>query len=230
MRNRLVGVIGVWLLAQGVVQAAELSFSPVSGLLRVHTTVESLQERRWKHVIRQGVDISCGSAALSTILQYQFGDKVQEPALIRTILKNVKPEEVRKRGGFSLLDLKRAAATFGYNVQGYKLPLDALSQMGTPAVVVLSVRGRKHFVVFRGMVGDRVVLADPAFGNILLRDEEFKTFWQGVALVLRKNGKERARSLLTIRQDELTMIQRREAVQSLNRGAIVYTMMGPDEF
>lgn len=218
------------MLAQSVVPAAELSFRPAPGLLRVRTTVESLQERRWKHVVRQGVDISCGSAALSTILQYQFGDKLQESVLIRAILKNVKPEEVRKRGGFSLLDLKRAATTFGYNVQGYKLPLEALSKMGTPAIVVLSVRGRRHFVVFRGVAGDRVVLADPAFGNLLLRDEEFKTFWQGVALVLRKNGKERARSLLTIRQDDLTMIQRREAAQSLNRGAIVYTVMGPDEF
>lgn len=231
MRRNLAGLIGVWLMAQGAAQAADLSFRPAQGLPRIHTSVDSLQERRWKHIVKQGIDISCGSATLATILQYQFGEQVDESALIRTILNNVKAEDVRQRGGFSLLDLKRAATGLGYHVQGYKLPLEALAQMGAPAIVALTVRGRKHFVVFRGMVGDRVVLADPAFGNILLKADDFQAFWQGVALVLKKDGKERAPSRLSVHQDDLTTTQIQDSMHSkLGRDAVVYSVMGPDEF
>jgi len=38
-----------------------------------------------------------------------------------------------------------------------------------PIMVPLSLHGYNHFVVFRGRRGDRVLIADPAWGNRTLR-------------------------------------------------------------
>ena len=39
------------------------------------------------------------------------------------------------------------------------------------------LRGYDHFVVFRGMRGDRVLLADPAWGNRTMRVGRFEAAW-----------------------------------------------------
>ena len=228
-RRRVIGILAAWLLAQPAGLAAEITFCPTLGS-RVRASVESLLERRWKHVIRQGLDISCGSAALATILHYQFGSRVSEDALIRAILKNVKPEEVKKRGGFSLLDLKQVAGTLGYHVQGYKMTMENLRALRMPALVPIKLRGTKHFVVYRGMVGDRVVLADPSFGNTLLEEDRFAAIWERIALVVVKDGHRRTRSQLDVAQDDLPIAEDPEALSSFLRPTSVHTVVRPDEF
>ena len=42
----------------------------------------------------------------------------------------------------------------------------------------ISIQGFKHFVVFKGVVEGRVVLADPAFGNMTLTKEKFGELWK----------------------------------------------------
>lgn len=229
MKPRSVSLIlAVWLAGQPLALAAEVSLSPMAGAGRYRVSIESLHERRWKHVIRQGMDISCGSAALATILRYQFGQQVSERAIIQSILRNVKQEEVRKRGGFSLLDLKRVAGDLGYTVQGYKTSLEQLRKYGHPAIIPITVRNTKHFVVFRGMVGDRVVLADPAFGNIVLEENHFAKVWQGVTLVVDKKDK-RIPSQLGVSPDELAVAESPEALSSF-LGRDIHTAVDPDEF
>ncbi len=63
--------------------------------------------------------MSCGAAALSTLLTYEFKDNTPETAIVVWILHRVDPVKVRARGGFSLLDLKRFAQARGYHAEGY---------------------------------------------------------------------------------------------------------------
>ena len=229
MQGWAAGVLIAWLAGAPGALAAEVSFCPASGLGRLRASVESLQERRWKHVVRQSLDISCGSGALATLLNYQFGDHVSESVLIQAILKNVKQETVRRRGGFTLLDLKKVATEFGYRVHGYKLTMNQLRTLGSPALVGVTLRTSKHFIVCRGMVGDRVVLADPAFGNTLVKDDEFQRMWGGVALVLEKDGEHHFPSQLDITEDDLPIAETDGSLRALNR-ATIPPVIEPDAF
>lgn len=200
------------------------------GVGRFQTSVQSLHERRWKNVVRQSLDISCGSAALATILRYHFGDKVSEKSLIQAILKNVTKEQVRSRGGFSLLDMKLVATARGYQVQGFKLSLKDLKKLRRPAIVPVTIRGFKHFIVFRGMANDRVVLADPAFGNTTLSASRFQSIWQGVALVISKKGqKKRFSSRLKVLSDEALAAENPSTIRFLER-ITVNSVTDFDEF
>lgn len=223
-------VVAMLLIGQPAVFAAEVSFSPFSGA-RMSTAVESLLERRWTHIARQSLDISCGSAALATILRFQFGDPVTEEELIRAILKRVAQKEVNRRGGFTLLDLKRVATELGYTVHGYKLTFEQLAELRTPALVPVTIRGYKHFVVFRGVVGDRVVLADPAFGNLVVRDFLFQSMWQDIALVIQRQGGAPAPAELSVTDDEAATIpETSDALRTFMQQRGFQLEVTPDEF
>ena len=228
--KRLLPVCLFFLLAQPAAWAAEVTFCPLPGM-RAGTNVESLLERRWKHVARQGLDISCGSAALATILQYQFGEQVTEEALIRAILKSVSQNDVNARGGFTLLDLKRAATELGYTVHGYKLNFERLITLDSPALVPVTIRGYKHFVVFRGTIGDRVILADPSFGNLLTPDFLFQSIWQDIALVIEGNGHGPIPAKLNVDVSDFHVAGTQEALSSFLQGDFLNGIeVDPDEF
>jgi uncharacterized protein len=144
-------------------------------------SVRSLLELRRDRVVVQEYDISCAAAALATILTYQHGDPVSEREVTRGLIQReeylANPEIVRLRQGFSLLDLKRFVEERGYRGRGLgHVELQDLLDLA-PTVVPVSFAGYDHFVVFRGMNGDRVLLADPAWGNRTLRVERFEAAW-----------------------------------------------------
>ncbi len=145
---------------------------------RVEVGVASFRELREARLVRQGWDISCGSAALSTILTYHFDDPYTEATIALSILRNTDPERVRARGGFSLLDLSRFAEAVGYVTRGYgEMTLADLEQQPVPAILPVRFRDYDHFVVFRGRAGDRVLIGDPAFGNLTLTLAQFEEAW-----------------------------------------------------
>ena len=73
--------------------------------------VKSLLEMRRERVVVQKWDLSCGAAALATLLNYQHGDRVAEREIARGLIQRPEyladPSRVRAQQGFSLLDLKR---------------------------------------------------------------------------------------------------------------------------
>ncbi len=143
--------------------------------------VRSLLEMRRENVVIQKWDLSCGAAALATILKYQYGEPVTEREIAISLMKREEyiknPLVVRIREGFSLLDLKRHVETRGYVGNGYgKLELSDLVEKA-PIIVPISTRGYNHFVIFRGIQGGKVLLADPAWGNRTMRVEEFNEHW-----------------------------------------------------
>ncbi len=143
--------------------------------------VKSLLEMRRDRVVVQKWDLSCGAAALATILNYQHGDRVAEREIAKALMQRreylADPSRVRVQQGFSLLDLKRYVDKRGYEGIGYgRLTLQDLIEQA-PILVPLSLHGYNHFVVFRGRRGDRVLIADPAWGNRTLRVERFEEAW-----------------------------------------------------
>jgi uncharacterized protein len=143
--------------------------------------VKSLLEMRQDRVVVQQWDLSCGAAALATLLNYQHGDPVSEREIAKGLIQReeylAEPLLVRARHGFSLLDLKRYVEARGYQGIGYgKLTLEDLIERA-PIMVPVRFYGYNHFVVFRGALGNRVSLADPAFGNRTMLAAKFEDAW-----------------------------------------------------
>ncbi len=151
--------------------------------------VRTLLDLRDQALVRQHWDLSCGAAAVATLLTYQWSDPVTERQAALGMLRIGDANLVRARLGFSLLDLKRFAATRGLQATGYAgLSLDELIAMA-PAIVPLQARGAGHFVVVRGRRGDRILVGDPAFGNRTLTTDEFRRVWSSrVGFVLYRAG------------------------------------------
>jgi predicted double-glycine peptidase len=149
--------------------------------------VRSLREIRQEKVVVQQWDTSCGAAALATLLRYQHGLAVSEKQIAEAMLRRSDPLKVKTRGGFSLLDLKRYAEDQGLEGLGYvNVALDDLFDM-VPALVPVVVRGYPHFVIVRGKAPDKVLIADPAFGNRTMDVDSFRKDWQGpIAFVVRR--------------------------------------------
>ena len=149
------------------------------------TSVRSMAELRDEGVVRQRWDLTCGAAAVATLLTYQLGRPVSERQVTLALLRRTSPLLVRLRLGFSLLDLKAYAASQGFAAAGFSgMTLTDLDAMA-PAIVPIRWHGFRHFVVYRGRRGDRVLLADPSFGNRTLPDWAFTSSWaNGVGFVV----------------------------------------------
>jgi hypothetical protein len=143
--------------------------------------VRSLLESRHDRVITQQFDLSCGAAALATVLRYQFGEEIGEREVATSLIQRREyienPRLVNARHGFSLLDLKRVVDGRGYEGVGLgHLTLDTLLPR-VPAIVPIRTNGYNHFVVVRGLAGDRVLMADPAWGNRTMTIDDFERAW-----------------------------------------------------
>jgi hypothetical protein len=147
--------------------------------------VRSLAEFRHAEVVMQEWDLSCGAAAIATLLTHDLGHPVSERAAAEAMLGRKDPLEVRVQGGFSLLDLQEFAEARGYEASGYgNLSVEDVLAMA-PAIVPVRFNGYDHFVVLRGARGREVLLADPAFGRRSVRISAFERAWdRRVAFVI----------------------------------------------
>jgi uncharacterized protein len=158
-----------------------LSLIGLAALPAAAEPVRSLLEMRQESVVLQEWDLSCGAASLATLLRYQHGDAVTEKDVALGLINRPAyieaPDLVRIREGFSLFDLDRFAESRGFVGRGLgALTLEDLVSRA-PALVPIRTHGYNHFVIFRGQQGNRVLLADPAFGNRTMTVERFERIW-----------------------------------------------------
>jgi predicted double-glycine peptidase len=146
--------------------------------------VRSLKETRFRSTLRQRYDFSCGSAALATLLTHHYESPVTEEAVFRAMYEKGDKEEIR-REGFSLLDMKRYLESAGYRSDGYRVSLDAMAEVGIPAIALVNDRGYKHFVVIKGVSRERVLVGDPAQGVVTVPRPRFESMWSGILFVIR---------------------------------------------
>jgi len=163
-------------------RAGDVAFSgvlPNGALYTGH--VESMQEGRFRHLVRQHTDYSCGAAALATILRYAYNLEVDENTVIEGMMGVSDPTIVQQRG-FSLLDIKRYVESLGMRGRGYRINEDRLRNLRVPGLVLMDVRGFRHFVVLKQVIGDRVELGDPILGNRNIPLSEFLQGWPSQAV------------------------------------------------
>ncbi|CAA7623927.1 C39 family peptidase [Magnetospirillum sp. UT-4] len=163
-------------------KAGEVGFALPSGNLGV--SVASLREARFRGVVRQERDYSCGSAAVATLLTHHYRRPITE-AEVFTAMYAAGDQETIRRQGFSLLDMQRYLATLGLKADGYRVGLDKLIDVGVPAITLITIRGYSHFVVIKGVEGGDVLVGDPAMGVRAVPRAEFESQWQGVLFVVR---------------------------------------------
>jgi len=178
----LVWALSVLMMPMGIVRAGDVGFSGVLPNGAVLTQrVESMQERRFRNVVRQHTDYSCGAAALATILRYAYHLEADEGTVIEGMMGVSDPQLVHQRG-FSLLDIKRYVESMGMRGRGYRVNEERLRSLRVPGLVLMDVRGFRHFVVLKQVRGDVVDVADPILGNRSIPVSEFLQAWPSRAV------------------------------------------------
>ncbi len=85
------------------------------------------------------------------------------------------------RDGAKASSVLRAARRFGLGAKGFRKEPDGLLDLPVPSILHWNFN---HFVVFRGIVGDRVHITDPASGPREMSRQELDEAFTGVVLAL----------------------------------------------
>lgn len=165
---------------------AQISVPPSSGLEGT-VGVITWRDIPFRTVVRQQFDFSCGSAALATLLTYQYGLKTSETDAFKRMYAVGDQAKIRKVG-FSMLDMKRYLAERGVDSDGFRMSLDEIASEGRPAVALVVLGRYRHFVVIKGVARDRVLVGDPALGLKTYTRGEFAKIWNGIAFMLDGKG------------------------------------------
>jgi uncharacterized protein len=152
----------------------------------VQAPVKSWRELRFLRVVAQQYDFSCGSAAVATLLTFGYDRPTGEGAPFTRMYAKGNQDVIRKVG-FSLLDMREYLVDAGYDAQGFKADLDTAVRIGLPAITLITTGTYHHFVVLRGMRGGQVLIADPSRGLRTISREDFEKMWTGVLLLVRNH-------------------------------------------
>ncbi|MGH6886524.1 MAG: C39 family peptidase [Geminicoccales bacterium] len=151
--------------------AGEVHVRPLGNALQV--PIVSLWERRWSAVVRQQRDFSCGAAVVATLLSYHYDRPTVEQEVFAAMWNEGDQPKIMRQG-FSLLDMKSFLERRGYRADGYRVTLDKLAEVGVPAIVLIDLRGYRHFVLIKGITPHEVLIGDPARGLKRYPREEFE--------------------------------------------------------
>ncbi|TMH28050.1 MAG: peptidase C39 family protein [Betaproteobacteria bacterium] len=177
----LISGLGVTSQMPPKVQAADRFELPMAsvggGAVSEPVQMEPHSEFKYRHIVRQAYDYSCGSAALVTVMNNYLGIAVSEQQAMEGMLAHGEREKIIARRGFSLLDMKRYLATLGADAAGFRADLNDLATLKQPGIVPIDYAGFKHFVVFRGLRDGKVFVADPSAGHVIFSVAEFTKLW-----------------------------------------------------
>ncbi len=144
--------------------------------------IKPLSEKAFQGIVKQQYDYSCGSAALTTLLNGLQGTKLTEKEVLDGMVKFGETDKIIARRSFSLLDMKRYVNALGFDSGGFKASIDDIIQVGHAVIVPIDYAGSKHFVVVKAIVDGRVFVADPSAGNISFTVDRFKAVWDNNTL------------------------------------------------
>ncbi|WP_179994860.1 C39 family peptidase [Acinetobacter sp. YH16053] len=164
-------------------------------------------EDQFRGIVRQAYDYSCGSAALTTLLNGYVGTQLNEQQTMSGLLRYGEYERIIERRSFSLLDMKRFVAALGFESGGYRGEFSDLVKQGQPAIVPISYAGFKHFVVYKAYKNGRVYVADPALGNISFDEERFKEVWENNTLFLINVAPQNRQTMLALHEKDLRHVE-----------------------
>ncbi len=163
----------------GAVHYTEVLDSRNDSFVRMHRETVEVKPAlldQFQGIVRQAYDYSCGSAALTTLLNGYVGTQLDEQQVMSGLMKFGETDKIVERRSFSLLDMKRFVSALGLESGGYRGEFKDLVNQDQPAIVPISYAGFKHFVVYKGYKNGRVYVADPALGNISFEERRFRIF------------------------------------------------------
>jgi uncharacterized protein len=176
-----------WSVAPVLAQGATVAITPSFGA-NATVRVRSILDLKFRTVVRQQHDYSCGSAAVATLLTYHYEAPVGEQEVLLAMFEKGNRAAIR-REGFSLLDMKQYLDSRGFDADGIYAGLDDLARVGIPAIVLIEEKGYRHFVVVKGVSGREVLVGDPAVGLRVYRRPDFEKIWQnGLVFVIRSRA------------------------------------------
>jgi len=174
------------LLAAAASAPAQRVYLPGVAAGDVFMPLTSMKQARSRTTLIQKYDFSCGSAAVATLLTHHYGYPVTEETVFQEMYVGGDQPKIHKEG-FSLLDMKRFLGAHGFEADGFEQPLDKLREARVPAIVLINESGYHHFVVVKGVEGDRVLLGDPARGTRTMTRAAFEAKWQNNLLFVIHN-------------------------------------------
>ena len=208
--------------------SATLEIVGISGAKYV-MNVTSLMEARFQSTIRQQFDFSCGSAALATLLTHHYGYPITEQSVFEEMFSKGDQEKIRKEG-FSLLDMKSYLNAHNFQGDGFEFPLEKLIESGLPAIVLISEKSYKHFVVIKGMRDGRILLGDPSSGTRAVTRSHFQSLWVNRFLFVIHNRQDQA---LFNSFADWRVAPRSPLTQAVSLGGLTtttLTKLGPSDF
>ncbi len=194
----------------GTVQYTETADSRQNSFARLHreaVIVKPAVEDQFRGIVRQAYDYSCGSAALTTLLNGYVGTNLTEQQTINGMLQYGEYERIVQRRSFSLLDMKRFVAALGFQSGGYRGEFSDLIAQKKPAIVPIGYAGFKHFVVFKAYKDGRVYVADPALGNISFDETRFKEIWENNTLFVVNAPEDQTKNLLALKDEDMRHVE-----------------------
>lgn len=174
---------------------------------REAVTIKPAVEDQFRGIVRQAYDYSCGSAALTTLLNGYGGLSLTEQQTMSGLLQYGEYQRIIERRSFSLLDMKRFVTALGLNSGGYRGKFSDLIELKQPAIVPITYAGFKHFVVYKAYKDGRVYVADPALGNISFDEVRFKEVWDNNTLFLVDVPEQYRKDLLALQDADMRHVE-----------------------
>ena len=150
--------------------------------------VISWRDLPFQTVKKQGLDYSCGSAAISTLLTYVYDKKTSEGSIFKAMFDAGDQDKIRQEG-FSLLDMSRYLNSRGFKTTGFKASLSVIEKNKVPFIALINDNGYNHFVVVKSIKGRHLLVGDPNKGNVIYPRTKFEAAWNGIALVVTNHAK-----------------------------------------
>lgn len=204
----------------GAVHYTEVLDSRNDSFVRMHREAVEVQPAlldQFQGIVRQAYDYSCGSAALTTLLNGYVGTQLDEQQVMSGLMKFGETDKIVERRSFSLLDMKRFVSALGLESGGYRGEFKDLVNQDQPAIVPISYAGFKHFVVYKGYKNGRVYVADPALGNISFEERRFQDIWENNTLFLINVPEQYRKNFLALKESDMRHVED----ATINRYALV---------
>ena len=190
-------------------EVADSRYNSFSTYHQPAVQVKPLVESQFRGIVRQQYDYSCGSAALTTLLNGYLGTTYGEREIIDGMLRYGEYDRIVDRRSFSLLDMKRYVTALGHDSGGFRGKFSDLTSLDKPAIVPIAYAGFKHFVVYKGFQNGRVFVADPALGHLSFSAEHFQEIWDNNTLfiIMPAAGATLSQQLTVLDDHEMRFIQ-----------------------
>ncbi|MCJ8512456.1 C39 family peptidase [Acinetobacter lwoffii] len=206
--------------SNGAVHYTEVLDSRNDSFVRMHRETVEVKPAlldQFQGIVRQAYDYSCGSAALTTLLNGYVGTQLDEQQVMSGLMKFGETDKIVERRSFSLLDMKRFVSALGLESGGYRGEFKDLVNQDQPAIVPISYAGFKHFVVYKGYKNGRVYVADPALGNISFEERRFQDIWENNTLFLINVPEQYRKNFLALKESDMRHVED----ATINRYALV---------